>query len=649
MAVEKMTMVSLVGRIDDLDQIMQDVLGSESVDIVDAMTQLGEINTVYDLGVDDLDMIMELNNLGPFRPERTRRNISSRAKELMDYYGIKEISQNSLGKEIKTLDELNRLYKGMSQRINLKKEVEERLDQIQSFQEGLANYDRTAIDFNKLKDLEYFSTRFGRLDKTSEKRLRANFENILGLFFHTGSYQGEEYYMVIYPNEVGEEIDRILKSSNWVDAAFMDDIVGNLRESIASLKEEEQKLREKLALLNEERENDLKYALDEIEQTLASSMFHAKTEELKRKMARSENYFILFGWIGQSDLTNLKKTLEVYPGLSITTKEGEEDGISPPTKLRNSGFFKPFEALVRLYGTPNYRETDPTKFLGLTYMILFGAMFGDVGQGLVFALIGLWVSRTKNQDIGGILTRLGISSTLFGFVYGSVFGSEILPALWIRPFDSINTVLLTAVGFGVILLGSSYVISFINAIKNRDIRNGIFGKNGLAGFLVFLTMLFLIIDLATGLEIIPKPITISLMILAILLIIFQTPVMAALEKREADYGHGKGLYYVEGSFSIIELLISTLAGIVSFIRVGAFAINHTGLYLAFVTMGQMTGSKAGNIVLLILGNILIMGLEGLIVVIQGLRLEYYELFSRYYRGDGVEFKPSTIELTQRDI
>lgn len=98
-------------------------------------------------------------------------------------------------------------------------------------------------------------------------------------------------------------------------------------------------------------------------------------------------------------------------------------------------------------------------------------------------------------------------------------------------------------------------------------------------------------------------------------------------------------YFIESSFSIVETIISIFSGTISFIRVGAFAINHVGLFLAFSTIGNMIGTKTGSIVMIIIGNIVILGLEGLIVFIQSLRLEYYEMFSKYYIGDGREFVP----------
>ena len=247
--------------------------------------------------------------------------------------------------------------------------------------------------------------------------------------------------------------------------------------------------------------------------------------------------------------------------------------------------------------------------------------------------------------MGPLLMRLGVSSMVFGVLYGSVFGNEeIIQPLWIRPFENINQVLIMSISFGVFLLVMAYVMNFINAFRNRDLNQGLFGEHGLLGFVVFAMLIFLLLDATGYVHGIPTSVAIGVLILSILAMIFRKPILSKIYKQEVSYEEGKVGYFIESSFSIIELLISTLSGIVSFIRVGAFAINHVGLFLAFHTMAEMANHTVGNVLILVLGNILIIGLEGLIVFIQGLRLEYYELFSRYYQGSGVEFKSDKINF-----
>ena len=125
-------------------------------------------------------------------------------------------------------------------------------------------------------------------------------------------------------------------------------------------------------------------------------------EDVKRFMAKSNKYFYLSGWVSLRDKESIEKILSKYDGLLISFKDPIEQGIKPPTKLRNSNFFKPFELLVNMYGVPSYTEKDPTPVFAITYMLLYGAMFGDFGQGAVFFLGGIFLSK-KNKGFGGLL------------------------------------------------------------------------------------------------------------------------------------------------------------------------------------------------------------------------------------------------------
>lgn len=180
----------------------------------------------------------------------------------------------------------------------------------------------------------------------------------------------------------------------------------------------------------------------------------------------------------------------------------------------------------------------------------------------------------------------------------------------------------------------------LNAWRTKDLEEGVFGKEGLVGFLLFLTFILLLVSNVTEYKILPTSVGVALILVLLALSVLKEPLTHLITGVRPLHKGPVGMYYVENGFSLIETMIAILSGTISFIRVGAFAINHVGLFLAFHTMGEMIGNQMGNIIVLILGNVIIIGLEGLIVFIQGLRLEYYELFSKYYKGDGLEFIPA---------
>ncbi len=355
-------------------------------------------------------------------------------------------------------------------------------------------------------------------------------------------------------------------------------------------------------------------------------------------MAKGQDYFYLSGWVPETELSQFESLENEYKKTTVTTRDVETVNEQPPTRLKNNPLFRPFEYLVNMYGAPNYDEVDPTSFFAITYMLLYGLMFGDLGQGLVFLALGFYISK-KNKTYGALLKRIGISASIFGLMYGSFFGKEdLIPTLLIKPFDNVMTVLIASVIFGVSLMVISYIIGIYNKVgKQNNIEEGIFGKEGLAGLMMMISFILIVLSLVNKSPI-PMPVGIIMLVLSIIMMVFKQPIARKITGSKRLYDTNKSDYYIESSFSIIEALLSVFSNLVSFTRVGAFAINHVGLYMAFEVMANLAGGFWGGVILL-LGNLLIIGLEGMIVFIQGLRLEFYEMFSKYYEGNGRLFRP----------
>jgi V/A-type H+-transporting ATPase subunit I len=232
-------------------------------------------------------------------------------------------------------------------------------------------------------------------------------------------------------------------------------------------------------------------------------------------------------------------------------------------------------------------------------------------------------------------------------MYGSVFGfEEVIKPVWIRPFDEINTMLTTAVIIGMMMLLVAYIYSIINKLKKKEIKEGVFGKNGICGFILYTTLLGLL-GFNTG--ILPQAdlfngMLIVLAVLMVGLVLIREPLANYIMKSKRLYQEAVSEYYVESGFELFEMLLGMLSNTLSFIRIGAFALTHVGLFMAFQTLAMMAQNGVISVGILILANLFIIALEGLIVSIQALRLQFYELFSKYYTGDGIEFKPVDLEI-----
>ncbi|BFL72577.1 MULTISPECIES: V-type ATP synthase subunit I [Anaerococcus] len=446
------------------------------------------------------------------------------------------------------------------------------------------------------------------------------------------SSSGKENYLLVYPEKVKKDVSRSINTLGFVDKELPEDfVISKINEESKKTSDELSEINKQIDAINSQYEDvlgNLSYSLD----------YTKKSDQLKTKMAKGDDYFYLSGWVPESELKEFESLENEYKDTTVTTRDVETVNEQPPTRLKNNPLFRPFEYLVNMYGAPNYDEVDPTPFFAITYMLLYGLMFGDLGQGLVFLALGFYISK-KNKTYGALLKRIGISASVFGLMYGSFFGKEdLIPALLIKPFDNVMTVLIASVVFGVSLMVISYIIGIYNKVsKQNNIEEGIFGKEGLAGLMMMISFIIIVLNLVNKSPI-PMPIGTVMLILSIIMMVFKQPIARKITGSKRLYDSNKSDYYIESSFSIIEALLSVFSNLVSFTRVGAFAINHVGLYMAFEVMANLAGGFWGGVILL-LGNLLIIGLEGMIVFIQGLRLEFYEMFSKYYEGNGRLFRP----------
>ena len=373
-----------------------------------------------------------------------------------------------------------------------------------------------------------------------------------------------------------------------------------------------------------------------------------------RKLAACTNheahtFYILCGWMSESDAAAFQSELEKDPETFCFMEDDHNNIMSkPPTKLKNPGIFRPFEMFIKMYGLPEYGEIDPTIILGLTYSFLFGFMFGDAGQGLCLLLGGFALYRAKKMSLAAIISCCGFFSTIFGFLFGSVFGFEdVLDPVWLHPKDAmmnlpfignLNTVFVVAVALGMGIVLMTMLLNVINSLRSKDPEKAYFDTNGVAGIVFYAALVIMVFLYMCG-HALPATAVLAIMfLLPLLVIFFKEPLTAMVEKKAEIMPKEKGMFFVQGFFELFEVLLSYFSNTLSFVRVGAFAVSHAAMMEVVLMLGGVESGNP-NWLVIILGNLFVCGMEGLIVGIQVLRLEYYELFSRFYRGTGREFKP----------
>ena len=659
MAIEKMEMLNLVGPLDEINPIVKAIVMLGNVHIVNALNEIDERNFTINVVEENIHELVGMTAVRPYREDVSYKGFEKKIQELMEYFELEFMVRKAHVEGdydfTETLKEVEKIYDEVKPIYRESERLEEVFADLKAFEGHIQHLRGLDIEIGDLNQLQFFNYKVGILSRENRLKIKKNYENIPAIVLHIGSdYIEGEVYMIISPKELQLETDRILRSLNFQEISMPKAFSGNPGEIQEKLEAEKKEIRDQLEDLSKKMA-----ALKERHAELVACAYsRLKMEEemmkVKNEVACTNNFFYLAGWVPRSAKEVLSKQFEVLEdNVLITFKDASEvhEHMTPPTKMKNNWLFKPFESLVHMYGVPSYNEIDPTLFLTLTYLFLFGAMFGDVGQGLVILFAGLFLRKKEGKEVfGGIFIRLGTSSTIFGFLYGSFFGFEhILPALLIRPMENIDQMLISSVVLGVILLLFSFATSMINAWKQKNLKEGLFGRNGLTGLIFYISLLIVVLNIATGQQILPNSVCYTLMVATMVLIVIREPLSNLLLGRRPLYSESASSYYVESGFEVFETILNLLSGTLSFIRVGAFALNHVGLFIAFHTMAEIAGNLAGSVLIYIIGNIIVIGLEGLIVFIQGLRLEYYEMFSKYYKGEGILFNPIQLNFKELNL
>lgn len=369
--------------------------------------------------------------------------------------------------------------------------------------------------------------------------------------------------------------------------------------------------------------------------------FESDSFDVLTYVGRRHGKFYIIGWIPKSISESFVKECEAYTGFACFLTEAREIGeIPPPVKFKKGFLSDIYQPFLEMYGLPATGELDPRLFMAITYTIIFGIMFGDVGQGLIIAVIGFLLWKTKGSWLGRIVGLCGISATCFGFVYGSVFGSEDFLPWGFKVLEDGNTmkILLFAVSIGVVLITICMVMNIITGIRQRDIQKIFFSPNGVAGFVFYMGLAVAVVFMAVlKKNILTMPYIICVVILPLLLIFAATPLTKLLTGRKDWKPESMGMFFIEGFFEMFETLLSYISNTISFLRIGAYAISHAGMMLVVYLLSGGTSIPG-----IIFGNILVTGLETVLVCIQVMRLEYYEMFGRFYYGGGIKFNPKVI-------
>ena len=511
------------------------------------------------------------------------------------------------------------------------------------------------LDLDAIHDCAYIKFRFGRLPKDSYEKLNHYHDNPYVMFFPCTSDDIQYWGVYFTPVENAAEVDRIF-SSLYFERVRLSELHSTPEHMVEDLQEKKKQAQEKIKSVDNRIDELWKKERKELQRVYSFLNRQSVYFSIRRYAARYNDNFILTGWIPAKREKSFCAALDKLEGVDYTLENAENElEHSPPVQLENKKPVRAFEFFVNMFGLPQYDELDPTPFVAITYVLLFGIMFGDVGQGICVSIVGALMWKFKQMALGKALIPCGISSAVFGLVYGSVFGYEhvldpmysALFGLSEKPIEVMeaNTtieIILAAVCIGIFLVLCAILINIICSLKRRKWESALFGPNGIAGFLFYGGIVVGFGgQLAFGWQIV-TPVYIVLFIVLPLLVMMFAGVLGALVERKPDWKpESWGGYIVENFFELFEVLLGYASNTISFLRVGAFVLVHAGMMTMVFTLADMS-SGIGYLLIVVLGNIIVMGMEGLLVGIQVMRLEFYEMFSRFFEGGGRSFSPIVV-------
>ena len=376
--------------------------------------------------------------------------------------------------------------------------------------------------------------------------------------------------------------------------------------------------------------------------------------QMKGTCRQSESSCVFSGWVPRANSSELLKALrdktdgralvERVDAELIEDVYGEEIGV--PVRFTASRYLTPFNMLVDTYGVPAYRMLNPTAFVALSFLFMFGMMFGDVGHGAVLAALGVYLLKhPRYAATGKIALACSAASIIFGLLYGSIFGIEtIIPALWTPPLESPSALFAIAIGFGVTLISIGFALNIINSLRRRSFIKELFDVSGPLTAIAYWGGIGLaIMGIAFEESALPPMLAILAIATPLTLFFVKGPVLAWTGHQKRAFPDGVVSYIMECVVKILEVLMGCVANTVSFIRVAAFGLAHAGLFVAIFSIADALRSGAagavGSWIVFVLGNAIVIALEGVVVTIQALRLEYYEFFGKFFSRSGTKYQP----------
>ncbi len=558
--------------------------------------------------------------------------------ELCGHLDIPPLPPDAIAPNLRELKGINHRLRDMWQKCSAcadqGQKIEEDIRRLAALRDTFGRLKTLDVDVSRLlKADSLLDSRIGQVPKANVKRLKEALQ-LAGYMLTVFDQTGEQAFVVVAGPRSGGELGGVLSQAGWRELVVPPELRTNPEIAGRYLEREAERLQDEESHYCDVKAQSVGAQGDWLGQARLLLALARPLAETALGGLRGSGQLVSFsGWVPRDEVPRLGQALEERFTSRYLISSREPDSSERghiPSFLKYPAWLRPFVPLVKSYGIPRYGEFDPALLFALTYLLLFGAMFGDVGHGgVILALAALFHRKLGRAAWLGIAA--GAVSMGFGLLYGSIFGYEnLLTPLWLSPLHDPIRILTVAILFGVGFIVFTLLANIWNQFAAGQVSEALFDSTGLAGLGFYL-------GAAAGLAAqagMPALAGLSAPAWSLALIGISTVAVFKWVKTRAGLGERALVTAIETLETGINLFANTL----SFMRVAAFSLNHVALALAVFTIANGLGT-AGHWLTIFLGNVIIIVLEGGIVAIQALRLMYYEGFSRFFSGDGTEFAP----------
>ncbi len=562
---------------------------------------------------------------------------------------------------------------GLGNQIKAKEDRREMLVKLRPIVEMLK---KNGLKPGEIGEFKHIFSKIGIISEDKVINVEATLGGYEKIFYKIMDFkEGEKLFYVGGLIELKHDVEKFLERIGFNEITLPKEIPPDASESLQWIDEELNKTTEEIEILHDKLNEAKRKFLEEADYLRKAITVSYRIAWAQNNLLRSQLMAIISGWAPKDQIKTLnqyfQKVKEETGGKIIVTYSDPLSEEEIPTVYKNPKLFRAYETLIRQYGIPHPRETDPTILAGILWTIMFGYMFPDWGEGIVIIIMGVLFLTSSKKDLMGIplksvgrlLVGAGISATFFGLLTGSFFLIEGFPfePLWPGLVPGwleragLNTLVIIwllkiALYFGIIEITIGMLLNVYNNLRNKHTIEALLGEHGLAGLIGFHSLILIGFEFMAAMAakdknftIIPKnefiPIAINIPALGsgfltyIPIITLVLSIIAIFSKAIIE-GEGTTI----GFSTVFESLLSFLTNFLSYARLAGFALAHVAFSVVVAKLAEELG-LIGGVVGLVGLNFFALSLELVVVMIQALRLTFYEFLTKFYEGTGVPFKP----------